>query len=89
MIGLLVVFVVFTVTASRAASFTSLRDTFTSYVAPASPKFSPALGATLAMFLSLEPATSALACTFSVEAAVGFTLLTSTVYTVFVLPSAF
>ena len=36
-IGLLVVFVVFTVTASRAASLTALRETFTSYLAFASP----------------------------------------------------
>ena len=51
-----------TVTASRAASFTSFLSTDTSYVAPAAPNVSPALGATLAMLLA-----SALACTFSVD----------------------
>ena len=74
MIGLLLLFALFTVTASRAASLTSFLSTDTSYVAPAAPNVSPALGATLAMLLA-----SALACTFSVEAAVGFTLFTSTV----------
>ncbi len=51
-IGLLVVFVVFTVTASRAASLTALRETFTSYLAFASPVCLPSATVMSAMLVS-------------------------------------
>ena len=57
----------FTVTASRAASLTALRDTDTSYLAPTSPVALPSATETSAMFVS--PVTAFLT-TLSVEAAV-------------------
>ena len=55
----------FTVTASRAASLTALRDTDTSYVALAAPYVSPVCGFTSAIFVSLAPLAAFF--TFSVE----------------------
>ena len=51
-IGLLLLFALFTVTASRAASFTALRETFTSYLAFASPVCLPSATVMSAMLVS-------------------------------------
>ena len=76
-IGLSVLPPLFTVTASRAASFTAFLETDTSYLAPASPVF--LLSATETSAILTSPAVASFLTTLSVEAVVAATGSTCTV----------